>query len=373
MGQAELAYHKWLAEFLESEPSAPKGRPIKSMPKPDQSLVQSVPSAGVAGSVIEVASALLDAFEAKVRDRSAPKVRGTITRPVFTDRRKHVRDFLNHINARYGQSAVAKLRIEELTMHDIESFNLWIAQQGYSASQVSKRMQVVKWIIDRAGRPEHGGQRLQWNWHSRDVVHGKPTQPRTLPTLEQLQKVLGASDLAHRTMIWLAIGLGFGQRDIAALCNSHIDAQGFDLRRSKTGVNRFGETPPLVWAYIQAWLNERPASTSKLMFETRMGLPVVSERSDAITQWWHRLRIQIGENAGTLGGFYTLRHLGATEFGSRPGCSIGEMRRWLGHEASSNMADVYMRPIAPEHRELIEWVRMRLSSTDLDECQIVSE
>ena len=63
-----------------------------------------------------------------------------------------------------------------------------------------------------------------------------------------------------------------------------------------------------------------------------------------------------------MGGFYSLRHLGATEYGSRAGCSIGEMKRWLGHSASSQVADVYMKPVSPEDRQLIEWVRKCLKS-----------
>ena len=72
------------------------------------------------------------------------------------------------------------------------------------------------------------------------------------------------------------------------------------------------------------------------------------------------LRLALGSKGKGLSGFYVLRHLGATEFGSRPGCSLSDIRRWLGHAASSSMADVYMRPVAPEHRDVVEWVRARL-------------
>jgi hypothetical protein len=96
------------------------------------------------------------------------------------------------------------------------------------------------------------------------------------------------------------------------------------------------------------------------MFVTENGKPVSHGNTDAIHLWWRRLRIAMKKLGKTLGGFYVLRHLGATEFGSRPGCSIGDMRRWLGHAASSAVADVYMRPVAPEHRPVIEWVRNEL-------------
>jgi len=366
LAEAELAYHKWLAEYLQDGPPKKPGRPVKAKKEAAAPATLAVPSDAVSGSVLEVASAFLDALESRVRQPNAPRARGTIAPAVFSDRRKHVRDFLQHLNRERGEGAISRLRIADLTMQDVESFNTWAVQEGYSASQVNKRMQMVKALIDRAGRPEHGGQMLAWNWDSRDVAHGKPTEERKLPTVDQLQAVLAASDLQHRAMVWFAIGLGFGQRDLAVLRVGHIDRKGYDLRRSKTGIQRYGETPPLVWAYAQAVIRETGRQPGESMFVTRRGEPLVHGRSDAVTQWWRKLRTQIGESSETLSGFYTLRHLGATEFGSRDGCSISAMRRWLGHGASSQMADVYMRPVSPEHRAVVLWVRRWLRSSSLD-------
>lgn len=363
---AQIAYHKWLGQFLESGPPTPAGRRPKPLPPREGTDVLSIETPSASGSLLEVASGFLDALEARVRQPGAPRSRGTIAPAVFSDRRKHVRDFLEHINGEHGTAAAARLRITDLTMKDVESFNAWAVQAGYSASQVNKRMQAVKSLIDRAGRPEHGSQLLSWNWDSRDVAHGRPTQSRKLPTLSQLKAVLNASDTEHRAMIWIAIGLGFGQRDIASLRVLHIDEQSYDLRRNKTGVERFGDTPPLVWAYVAAVMEASRPGPRDLLFVTRRGEPMAHGRSDAITQWWSKLRKKLGETPESLAGFYTLRHLGATEFGSRNGCSIGDMRRWLGHGASSQMADVYMRPVSPEHREIVSWVRKRLASSKLD-------
>jgi len=367
LAEAELAYHKSLAEYLEGGPPAKPGRPVKSKEQDPTPPTLVVPKDAVSGSVLEVASAFLDALESRVRQPDAPRARGTIAPAVFSDRRKHVRDFLQHLNRERGNGAIGRLRIADLTMQDVESFNTWAVQEGYSASQVNKRMQMVKALIDRAGRPEHGGQMLAWNWDSRDVSHGRPTEERKLPTVQQLRAVIKASDLDHRAMIWLAIGLGFGQRDLASLRVGHIDRVSYDLRRAKTGIERYGETPPLVWGYTEAVVKNSGRKSGDLMFLTRRGEPLVHGRSDAITQWWRKMRDSIGETADTLAGFYTLRHLGATEFGSRDGCSISAMRRWLGHGASSQMADVYMRPIGPEHRDVVHWVRQRLSTCQLDQ------
>ena len=52
----------------------------------------------------------------------------------------------------FSVDTVAKLRLADLTMDDVEKYNRHIVAQEYSASQVRKRIQIVRAIIDRAGR-----------------------------------------------------------------------------------------------------------------------------------------------------------------------------------------------------------------------------
>jgi len=131
-------------------------------------------------------------------------------------------------------------------------------------------------------------------------------------------------------------------------------------------MERYGETPPMVWKALQDYLGESERRPGELLFLTRKGMPLVHGRTDSVVLWWSKLRRSFGEDGKGLGGFYTLRHLGATEFGSRPGCSIGAMKRWLGHSASSQVADVYMKPVSPENRAVVEWVRDALASGKTD-------
>lgn len=182
--------------------------------------------------------------EARIRNPGEPRRQGTIVKAVYKDRRKHITDFLDFLNERHGERVTSRMKIADLSMADVEGFNQWAVGEGYSASQVNKRMQMVKGIIDRAGRPEHGGQVLSWNWDSRDLAHGKPSEARTLPKRHQLRCVLAACELRERTMVWMAIGLGFGQQDLANVRAGQIDQESYDLRRSKTGIERFGITPP---------------------------------------------------------------------------------------------------------------------------------
>ncbi len=354
--EARVLYHAWVSEYLGgSNPSNETAAEAK--PRRRIADAESLP-----GSLLEIASGLAELEKLRSRTDDGPRRRGTIAAAGLRDRKGQIRDFLEFLNARHGEGAVARLRIADLAMEDVESYNRTIVKKGLSASQVAKRLQLVKAIIDRAGRPEHGRQVLGWNWDSRDVFHGAPPKERLFPTVAQLKKLLAATDFRGRTMIWLGIGLGLGARDLAAIRVGQIAPDRYDLRRGKTGVERFGVTPPLVWAYVSKHQRNAKRPAGQLLFVTRNGVPLVQPSSNAAVLWWEKLRARIGETKETLPGFYTLRHLGATEFGSRPGASIGDVKRWLGHTASSNVADLYMRPVRPEYQKVVDWVRKRLLS-----------
>lgn len=357
--EARLLYHAWMHEHLGGQSlngeSKDQHRAPKGPPPPDPSGAEAL-----SGSLLEIASMLVDNERERVRGDYEPRRRGTVHARVFMGRKKQVYDFLGFLNERHGPGAVSRLRLADLTMEDVETYNRRIVKDGLSASQVAKRMQVVKTIIDRAGRPEFGRQVLSWNWDSRDRAHGLPPKERLLPTVKQLQKLLAATDLRGKTWIWLGIGLGLGPKDLAVIRVGQITKESYDLRRAKTGVERYGETPPLVWTFVKKYRAAARRATGQLLFVTRNGEPLVHGLTNAVTLWWERLRAAIDADKTTLSGFYTLRHLGATEFGSRPGASIGALKRWLGHTASSEMADLYMRPVKPEYREVVRWVRKQL-------------
>lgn len=377
-GEARALYHAWVAEHLDSKlngRSAKLGRSFrrtlnensmgdrKEKRKASQQERPLTPNVKVTpGSLLHVGSGLLRYEEGRARKPGESRRPGTISSAVYKDRKKHVLDFLAFLNDQYGDGAVARMKLADLSMADVEAYNSWLVKADYSATQVSKRLQIVKRIVDRAGRPEHGEQVLGWNWESRDVIHGAPAKQKTLPTLAQIKKLIKASDARGRAMIWMGIGLGFGQTDLSVVRVGQIDAKSYDLRRQKTGIERYGDTPPMTWKALRDYLKEHPRKPGDLLFQTRTGLPLVHNKGDAVQQWWHKLRKAVGESSETVAGFYILRHLGATEFGSRDRCSVSAMKRWLGHSASSDMADVYMRPVAPEYRKVIDWVRKTLRS-----------
>ncbi len=358
--KASELYNAWLVEHL-------KGAPHKSRSIADGKPTEAKEQANVAakvmpGSLLHVSSNYLYFEEKRTRKPGEPRRSGTLSPSVLAEHKFDVADFLKFINKRYGPGSAGALSVLDLKMIDVEAYNAELVDAGFSDQLVAKRLLAVKAIVDRAGRPEHGEQVLSWNWNARDKLRGKAGTPRTLPTLAQLKAILQTCDSRHRAIVWMGIGLGFGQGDLAAVRVGQIDAKAYDLRRGKTGLERYGETPPGVWKAICEYLKEHPRGPGELLFVTGTGQPLSHGTTDSVHLWWRRLRISMKALGTNLGGFYVLRHLGATEYGSRPSCSIGGMRRWLGHAASSAVADIYMRPVSPEHRAVIEFVRKELQS-----------
>jgi integrase len=358
---AEAAYYTWVSEHLTGKPH----KPHKPIPVPSAN-ANPVELAIVEGSLLHVVSGLLTYDESRLRKDGEPRPKGTIGQKQFDSRRTLANSFLTFVNERHGSGAVGRLKVTDLNMEDVEKFNLKLKNDGYSASQVAKSLQVVKAIIDRAGRPEYGLQLLTWNWDSRDAHHGKPEKPVILPTVKQLKLILRKCNEQRTALVWMAIGLGFGQGDLSRARVECFDKDSYDMRRGKTGFDRYGEMPLIVWLSLQRYLTRTPRDPRGLLFVTEQGKPLVHGTTDSVVQWWDELKRSIGSDCDGMNGFYSLRHLGATEFGSRPGCSISDMRRWLGHSASSAVADRYMKPVSPEYKPVVVWVRKCLHEGKAD-------
>jgi integrase len=360
--RARILYHQWVSDHLDGKPAEPTKPGPKLQPLAPPSHAAAMLAKDIAaGSLLQIATDLQHFDESRTRKDGSARTRGTIHSRVRLNRRKMLLDFLEFMNERHGQGSLKRMMLADLTMGDVEAYNQKIALAGYSHSQVSERLQMIHALIERAGRPEFGHQMLAWNWESRDVAHGKPTGEMRLIALPQLKRLLSACELREQTMIWMGIGLGFGPSDLAAVRVGQIDKSTYDLRRGKTGIERFGDTPLLVWSFLRKYMKTSKRKAGELLFVTRTGKPIVHGRTNSAHLWWDKLRTAIEETKESLGGFYMLRHLGATEYGSRAGISIGQVKRWLGHSASSRVADQYMKPVSPEDKAVVEWVRNALA------------
>jgi len=202
-----------------------------------------------------------------------------------------------------------------------------------------------------------------------------------------LQAVLRVADTRERLWVWLAIGLGFGNQDIARAKPRHFDQESYDMRRGKTGFERYGQMRLQVWAHLEDYLAKVPREPDELLFVTRNGLPLSYARTktpqelaegtrthgpkaaraiyvNSLGQTWSKLLLKAGVKKEWKGGFYRLRSLGATVFGQRPGVSLLDVRTFLGH-GDSRVAEIYMRPLRPEIKDVVRWCQKCLDSSDL--------
>ena len=288
--QAEEAYYEWLAAFLKGNPPDRDRRPNRRQAAAGG---QTGKSAGVAadiapGSLLNITSSYMRYEESRAREEGEARRQGTISRTLYETRKQYAKEFLEFLNTRHGDGAVRSMQLADLAMEDVEAYNSMLVEAEYSASLVSKRLQFVHSIVKRAGRPEHDSQILGWNWESRDVLHGKRADKRKLPSLSQLKSVLQSCSAREKAMVWLAIGCGFGQRDLAAIKTGQLDRKHYDLRRGKTGIDRYGETPVMVWNAVNAHLKNLTSQERRVTVrhsqgaaagsrEYRFSLPVVEE------------------------------------------------------------------------------------------------
>ncbi len=202
---AEQAYHDWVSAHLRGQTPTLKPKRRKKLDlqavseKPREN---GVPAEILPGSLLHITSGLLRYEESRVRTAGEARRAGSITRTVYDQRKAYAHEILQFINTRHGQGAVGRMLLSDLSMADVEAYNKAIVDAGYSSSQVTKRLQFVKAIIDRAGRPEHEGQVLCWNWDSRDIIHGKPAKKGPVNSF--------VSAAAGYVICWCVGGCGWG-------------------------------------------------------------------------------------------------------------------------------------------------------------------
>jgi hypothetical protein len=81
---------------------------------------------GVDGSLVHIITGFLNYEESRVGANDGIRRKGTITRKTFDSRKQFAQDFLQFLNSRYGQGAVARMMLADLTMQDVEGFRFLI-------------------------------------------------------------------------------------------------------------------------------------------------------------------------------------------------------------------------------------------------------
>lgn len=109
---AKALYHAWVVEHLGGQ--NPNGHPTQAkLPAKTRNGADVL-----SGSLLEIGSALIESERSRSRKGGDPRRRGTIAAPVFRDRKKQIRDFLEFLNEQHGPGAVARMRLADLSMED---------------------------------------------------------------------------------------------------------------------------------------------------------------------------------------------------------------------------------------------------------------
>ena len=339
-----------------------------------------------------IADAYVQAQAKRVRPDEAPRKQGTISVTQFYAIKKFAVNVVAWMHEHFGE----RLGITSFSdLVDAEDYNLMMLDftHRFSTSQISKHRNCF-WDLARFARTKPFEQRLRFSREDvRPFGGGEQRRERAIPTVDILRQILLAATVEEEVWIWMAIGLAFGNDDLARSKPLHFGSERYDLRRGKTGIERYGCMRPLVWAQLCRHLQQNPRKPDELLFVSQTGHSLVYTRTktadeikngtrthrptpmpyvkvDLVSRKWRKLL----ERSGVVGwseGFYVLRHLGATAFGTMPGISLNEMKRFLGH-TTSQMADHYMRPLRPGVEDTVNWVNRMLQSADPDVWRSVS-
>ncbi len=111
-----MAYHCWLAEYLENGPAKPQPKRSRKDARSGPRVSRLEPNRKVIpGSIMHVASGFLTSLEARVRNADEPRRQGTNAKAVCKDRKKHITDFLDYLNEQHGERMASRMKVGEHT------------------------------------------------------------------------------------------------------------------------------------------------------------------------------------------------------------------------------------------------------------------
>lgn len=371
--ESEKLYRRWVVEKYDDDAKIIIGNQPSSSDKPDQDT-----------SLWHIANEYLDHEELRVRPDGSPRKRGTIDILTFHDNSQQVRNIVAWCKQRFGKRVAQASFANLITPTAYEAMMLDFVGR-MSDSCVNKHRQRF-WALARFAR--RAPRRVMLGFGPEDVRRFGGTvsqKQRQIPSVATIRKILQAATCEERLWVWMAIGLGFGQDDLARSRPIYFDAETYDMRRGKTGFERYGVMHPIVWAHLQCYLAETPRDPEGLLFITRNGNPLVwkrtktadelrngttthgptklpYKRTDNVAHRWKAL-LKRAEVKGWKEGFSVWRRLGCTAYGSRPRIGLSEIRTFMGHGATQ-AADNYLKPLSPEVKTVVKWINRMLDCDD---------
>jgi len=381
-GESEVLYAQWIAAHY-----GPDGHLLA---QPIQLLMDAVDQDGnqtdhasIVTSMPHIVDAYLQFQRARIRPDGVARQRGTIGAEQYVEIEYITKLVFSWLTERFADR-IRTTPFDRLIQPNDYKLMMLAFSHRFSRGVINK-CRIRFWDIVKFAFEHPFQQRLPF---TKDNVprYGGTTepQPRDIPSKETLQTIMRWATDLERLWIWMGIGLGFGQSDLADCRPSYFNAESYDARRTKTGKERYGQMPPFIWTLMESYLAMNPRNNDDFMFATKNGLALVRQdmktdeeilhgtrtrppskrlvkKTDVVAQHWYRLLRSSGVKWKQ--GFYVLRHIGATAFTKRPGVGLIEIRSFLGH-ATSQMSDHYMKPLKPEYRPVIEWINSVLDSDE---------
>lgn len=183
----------------------------------------------------------------------------------------------------------------------------------------------------------------------RDVRRMRGSPPfRRVYRNDEIARMLSAADEVMRTLILLALNLGYGQSDCARLRPADISGNLVDARRHKTG----GERRGWLWPETLAALRNCPPP-----FVSRSGGPVVTDQNDYVRRWMRTTLRRAGVEPQRR-GFYSLRRTYRTavdDHADRPAIDLtmGHSTPGMGARYVAWISDERIRAVSDHARRQI--------------------
>jgi len=261
---------------------------------------------------------------------------------------------LNKLMAFLGQN----IEINNISTLDLQNYKRRIQKSPVSVCRLNLHISIMKAMFHWARKNDVLANIPNIDAVSRGkIVH----QEKFTFDPEQINKLLSATDVKMRAMIWLGLNCGFGCTDCSELKWTDLDFVNARVRlpRRKTGISR---DLPLWPETIEAI--ENVPKTGKLVFYTSRGNPYIHTISkpdgngnekyttlNTVTTKFSRLIKKSGLDVPKGTGFYTLRRTAAT-IAARSGDPFA-VQRLLGH-VDLQMATRYVQDVSKQTDKVIE-------------------
>jgi len=269
---------------------------------------------------------------------------------------RHYTDQINCLN-KFVNSIGQFVKIRDISTLDLQKYRRKI-NKSYSSQRTNLNISVMKAMFHWAKKNDILTETPNIDAISRNKIEH---QQRYIFSPEQIRTLLEKADVQMKVMIWLGLNCGFGCMDCAQLQWKNIDLKKnrVILARGKTGILR--DLP--LWPETVELLKNIPHREGKLVFYTKHGKPMISERcasigsstkytsTNMVTTKFSRLLKKAGIQVPKGTGFYALRRNAAT-MAARSGDPFA-VQRLLGH-ADLKMATRYVQDVSKQTDEVIE-------------------